>query len=113
MTDYLLKILQIGVGGKVYDIIKSMYSENKCSTRIGNKITEFFTQGQGVRQGCSESNTLTFTSMNWLYSWNSLQLLDPLCHDKEIKFLLYADDLVLLSPTEQGLQQSLSCLEQF
>ena len=27
-------------------------------------------------------------------------------HDEEIKFLLYADDLVLLSPTEQGLGYS-------
>ena len=31
--------------------------------------------------------------------------------DKEIKFLLYADDLVLLSPTEHGLQQTLALLE--
>ncbi len=34
-------------------------------------------------------------------------------HDTEVKFLLYADDLVLLSPTEQGLQQSLALLEQY
>ena len=34
-------------------------------------------------------------------------------HDTNIKFLLYADDLVLLSPTEEGLQQSLSDLEQY
>ncbi|XP_064159280.1 scavenger receptor cysteine-rich domain-containing group B protein-like [Anguilla rostrata] len=31
----------------------------------------------------------------------------------EIKFLLYADDLVLLSPTEQGLQRHLDLLEQY
>lgn len=34
-------------------------------------------------------------------------------HDSEIKFLLYADDLVLLSPTKQGLQQNLDLLEQY
>ncbi len=38
------KLLQSGVGGKVYDIIKSMYSNNKCAIRIGNKHTDFFTQ---------------------------------------------------------------------
>ena len=108
------KILQSGIGGKVYDIIKSMYSENKCSTRIGNKRTEFFTQGRGVRQGCCLSPTLFNIYINEL----ALQLEQSAApglalHDKEIKFLLYADDLVLRSPTEQGLQQSLSCLEQF
>ena len=30
---------------------------------------------------------------------------------KEIKFLLYADGLVLLSPTEHGLQRSLALVE--
>ena len=33
-------------------------------------------------------------------------------HHSESKFPLYADDLVLLSPTEQGLQQNLDLLEQ-
>ena len=33
--------------------------------------------------------------------------------DKETTFILYADDLVILSPTEQGLQQSLSLLKQY
>ncbi len=34
-------------------------------------------------------------------------------HDTEIKCLLYADDLVLLSPTEEGLQDSLNLLEDY
>ena len=61
-----VKILQSGVGGKVYDIIKLMYSENKCSIRIGNKRTEFFTQGRGVRQSCSLSPTLFNNYINEL-----------------------------------------------
>ncbi len=34
-------------------------------------------------------------------------------HDSNIKFLLFADDLVLLSPTEEGLQQNLDILHKF
>ncbi len=34
-------------------------------------------------------------------------------HDSEVKCLLYADDLVLLSPTAEGLQHSLALLEQY
>ncbi len=34
-------------------------------------------------------------------------------HDSEVKCLLYADDLVLLSPTSEGLQHSLALQEQY
>lgn len=34
-------------------------------------------------------------------------------NNTEVKFLLFADDLVLLSPSEQGLQQHLDLLETF
>ncbi len=34
-------------------------------------------------------------------------------NNKEVQFLLHADDLVLLSPTQQGLQQHLDLLEQY
>ncbi len=33
-------------------------------------------------------------------------------NNKEVKFLLYVDDLVLLSPTQHGLQQHLDLLKQ-
>ena len=36
---------------------KNMY-RNKCAVKIGKKHTHFFTQGRGVRQGCSLSPTL-------------------------------------------------------
>ena len=32
---------------------------------------------------------------------------------REVKFLFYADDLVLLSPTEQGLQQQMGIVEKY
>ena len=54
----LYKLMESGVGGKTYDIIKSMYTNNKCAVKIGKKHTNFFTQGRGVRQGCSLSPTL-------------------------------------------------------
>ncbi len=54
----LYKILECGIGGKTYDCIKSMYSNNECAVKIGHRRTEYFTQKQGVRQGCSLSPTL-------------------------------------------------------
>uniref|UniRef100_A0A4W5RDT1 ribonuclease H n=1 Tax=Hucho hucho TaxID=62062 RepID=A0A4W5RDT1_9TELE len=108
------KILQTGLGGKVYDLIKCMYTENKCAIKIKNQRTEFFSQSRGVRQGCSLSPNLFNIYIN--------ELADMLDHspapgltlfDTEVKYLLYADDLVLLSPTKEGLQQNLNILEQY
>ncbi|MEE6511787.1 hypothetical protein FKM82_018562 [Ascaphus truei] len=53
----MLKILESGIGGRTYDTIKSMFSENKCCVKLNNKRTGFH-QGCGVRQGCSLSPTL-------------------------------------------------------
>ncbi len=108
------KLLQSGVGGKVYDIIKSMYSNNKCAIRIGNKHTDFFTQKRAVRQGCSLSPTLFNIYINELAVLLEQSTAPGLTlQDQNIKLLLYADDLVLLSSTPQGLQQHLDLLDNY
>ena len=54
----LYKLMGSSVGGKTYNIIKSMYTNNICAVKIGKKHTHFFPQGRGVRQGCSLIPTL-------------------------------------------------------
>ena len=108
------KILESGVGGKAYDIIKSMYSGNMCSVKIGQKRTEFFTQGRGVRQGCNLSPALFNIYINELATILEKSSIPGVSlHNHEVKCLLFADDLVLLSPTADGLQQSLDLLEHY
>lgn len=108
------KLLQSGVGGKVYQLIKEMYSKNKNSVKIGNNSTESFPQHRGVRQGCNLSPTLFNLYINEL-AMQLEQCTAPglTLLDKEVKCLLYADDLVLLSPTPEGLQQQLNLLESY
>ncbi len=38
-----LKLLDSGIWGKFYDLIKSMYTASQCAVKIGNQRTEFFT----------------------------------------------------------------------
>ncbi len=109
-----LKLIDSGIGGKLYDLIKSMYTASQCVVKIGNQRTEFFPHGRGVRQGCSLSPTLFNIYINQLANILEHAPIQGLTlHDTEIKCLLYADDLVLLSLTEEGLQDSLNLLEDF
>ena len=52
------------IGGKVYDVIKSMYSKNKCGVKIGDQRTEFFTPKVSEAGLQSEPNSSIFTSMS-------------------------------------------------
>ena len=45
----LYKLMKRGVGGKIYNIIKSMYT-NKCAVKIGKKHT-FLSAGPGGETG--------------------------------------------------------------
>jgi hypothetical protein len=103
--------MESGVGGKTYNIMKSMYINNKGAHKIGKKNTHFFPQGRSVIQGCCVSPTLIKIYINELAraleqsAAPSLTLLES-----EVKCPLFADDLVLLSLTKEGLQQHLDLL---
>ncbi len=108
------KIIQSGIGGKIYDLIKNMYNQNKCAVKIGQQRTDYFSQERGVRQGCCLSPTLFNIYINEL-----ADLLDQsdspgleLLHT-EVKYLLYADDLIILSKTPEGLQNNLNILTKY
>ena len=45
------------------------------------------------------ASTKNYQSSVYIRSWSSLKPLDITLNIKEVKFLLYANDLVLLSPT--------------
>ncbi len=109
-----LKLIESGIGGRTYDIIKDIYNGNKCCVKINDKRTYYFSQTKGVRQGCSFSPTLFNIYINELASALDKSSCPGLTLEgREIKCLLYADDLLLLSPHEEGLHQSLSNLEKY
>ena len=90
-----------------------MYLGNKLRIRIGNSLTEEFESELGVRQGDTLSPNLFKIFINDLP-----RIFDEDCDavslgDCNLNCLMYADDVILLSKSEIGLQNCLEKLEAY
>ena len=111
-TAVFYKLTKNGVSSKFVNIFKSLYSKIKLNLR-GYKSEEYFTSNCGLLQGESTSPLLFSFFVNDLE--NSLQQDDIGCSilDTCIKFLMFADDTVIISKTKDGLQAGLDSLERY
>ena len=46
------KLRSKGITGKVFNLIKNIYMNEKCQVKIGQTLSSVFDANQGVRQGC-------------------------------------------------------------
>ena len=103
-----------GVKGKMLNSIKSIYEKVFACIRNGAETSDYFECSSNLKQGCILSPTLfnifiseVSRALN-LNCSSGIQLLSNLaiiCH------LFFADDVILVSDTVQGLQQKLNILE--
>ena len=109
-TGLFYKLIANGVDLDMIRLIKDMYSKTKQTLNINNKITREFTAYRGVRQGCILSSIIFNIFINDIPTiFDSIS--SPVWLDNlNINCLMYADDLVLLSETKAGLQNSLNKL---
>ena len=96
----------------MYDLLKSMYQGSFSRVKCKGVLTEPILINQGVYQD-SVLSPLLFNIC--IYDICDDLLLDdaPMLHDSKISHLLYADDLVLLSTTEIGLQNNIDRVNAF
>ena len=115
--DYLnrdclwFKLLKSGIRGNMYDIIKHMYEETTASVKHQGILSDIFECNLGVRQGESISPFFFNLFLNDLgEALFKGQFQGINIGDINIKPLLYADDLALLSETREDLQVGLDIL---
>ena len=107
----LYKLQKIGINGYMYNVIKSMYSKVKLRVDVNIGLTKDFTSNIGVRQGDNMSPTLFNIFLNDMPNIFSANECTPVSlMDMQLNCLLYADDLVLLSESREGLQNSIDNL---
>jgi hypothetical protein len=120
-TSLWSKVLAHNINGKVLRVVKNMYAEAKSCIKHGNEVSELFNCDIGVRQGENLSPLLFSLFLNDLECF--LRDRSSGIHieteqsglDGYIKLftLLYADDTIIVSETEKGLQSSLDALYQY
>ena len=107
-----LKLQKAGIGGKVYNVIKSMY--NNCHSRV--KSRHFLSDSIAITKGVHQGNVLSPLLFNVFINdiGDSFSETDvPNLHSFNISHLLYADDLLLLSTTAEGLQSNINKVQEF
>jgi hypothetical protein len=112
-TGIKIKLLQIEVGQKFYNIVKEMYKSSLSCIKIHNSITDFFSVQQGVRQGYNLSPNLFKIFINDLPKYFEDSIDSVNLNNHMIHCLMYADDLILLSSTPNGLQSKLDILDKY
>ncbi len=99
----LYKLLRIGIKGHIYESIKNIYQNSYCSVNVNNMLTDWFNTKAGINQG----DSLSLTKFG-IFIKNIVEDVKSVNTGIEIDghnicTLLYADDIVLLSDTEEGL----------
>ena len=100
-----------GIDGLFFNIVENMYSDVFFSVKLHDKVAPLFKTSTGVKQGCVLSPTFFSLYINDLVN-NFDDTCSPITlkSGKKLSCLMYADDLVLMSETANGLQSALNKL---
>jgi hypothetical protein len=112
-TGLFYKLIKNNMSLNFVKLIQNMYGKTKNSLKISKGLGRSFDTQRGVQQGCILSPRLFNIFINDIPS-----LFDENCHplslgDEKLSCLMYADDLVILSESPQGLQTCLDKLKEY
>ncbi len=104
-TLLMTKLCTLGVWGKLYNAINSLYRDNKGKIKIDNIFTDWFPILSGIRQGDVIAPTMFTLYVNdRILEIKDLDLGIPLTNNEKSTLLIFADDIVLLANSPSELQ---------
>ena len=109
------KLLKYGINGTFFNNIKNLYENDVCQVKLADGLTERFLANQGVKQGCILSPLLFNIFLADLPSYlsNSVCEAVKIHESNRISCIIWADDILIFSESENGLQTMLNNLAVF
>ena len=95
------------------NVLKANYNDVRCCVCINGTNTDWFQVTSGLKQGCLLSPLLFNMYVNDLLHDLKSIAEGINMNDEKINCLLYADDLVLLAESEEGLQRFLDVVNTY
>ncbi|KAF5334107.1 hypothetical protein D9758_016080 [Tetrapyrgos nigripes] len=100
-----LKLKRFGAGGKIFDWLRTLYYNMKYQVCHGGTVSHKFTSAMGILAGDTVSPLL------WLLYFSDFKIPesddDVVLNDAHVSHLEQADDLLLISLSQEGLQRKL------
>ena len=103
-TLLLYKLSQIGITGNIYRAVAAMYSNPQSRVVLNDYETDYFDCPIGVKQGDCLSPTLFAIFINDLAQEIKNSNVGLVLDVTRVGILLYADDIVLMTESEEDLQ---------
>ena len=108
----LSKLAQIGIKGKLLRIIKSFYTDTFSIARVNGGFSRKFKTTAGVLQGSLLSPTLFTLLLNDLVqevrAASGFRI-----QNQTFKILMFADDIALISETQEDMQSMITACENY
>ena len=109
-----LKLLENGINKKFVRLLRNIYTSSSLCIKLPNGMSTEFPSQIGLKQGCNLSPLLFNLFVNdFLAEINMPLQHSPYLGDIPVNGLFYADDLVLMSESKEGLQALLDKLHTF
>ena len=103
-----------GIHRNFISLLEGMYMKSKLSIHLLSGTTRFFPASTGLKQGCNLSPILFNFFINDIGDiFDQDQCQQPIILKLSLNHLLYADDLVLISETQNGLPKCLNKLQKY